>query len=61
MPKYNHAYTISFSVENDNPEGACPLEQMKALQEKLSLIATDKTEFENAFSSAPFDTYEVEE
>jgi hypothetical protein len=62
MPKYNHAYTIAFSLESDDPEGNDVTAEMlrDALTKRMRGLdsSTDSVEWIEA-TGAPFDTFET--
>jgi len=60
--KYNHAYTIAFSLESNHPKGddVTPDMYRTALLNRIKdLDATDAFDF-LASTDTPYDTYEVE-
>jgi hypothetical protein len=62
MPKYNHAFTISFEVITEDPEGGTLEERMAGLMKRLSLLLTDADEARGALmGDSPYDTYEMDE
>ena len=61
MRKYNHAYTVAFSVDSDDIQGA----DLTALDLLMALInrgkdLTEAGEWQEALG-APYDTYENQE
>lgn len=61
MPKYNHAFSVGFSLENELEEGhKTPMHELLAgmARRLASLIESNQQELE-AFDC--FDTFEVEE
>lgn len=63
MAKYNHAFTIAFSLESDHPTGDDVTGEMlaKALQKKIEELDSDGDIAWMEACDAPFDTYEVED
>jgi hypothetical protein len=62
MPRYNHALTVAYQVETDEPEIPTLEECIEALIERLSELLGDETEAREALlSEFPFDTYEVDD
>ncbi len=61
MKKYNHAYTVAFSVNSDHPEGRdlTDLDLFTALT-KRGIDLTEAGEWQEALG-APYDTYENQE
>lgn len=57
-PKYNHAFTIAFSIDHDHPEGEgiSPLEFTQALLRRIHDL-NENDEWDEAVG-APYDTYE---
>jgi len=57
--KYNHAATIAFTVENDDPDGnLTEKEIMHGLLRRLLLLLENPCEF--AECAEVYDTYEIE-
>jgi hypothetical protein len=61
MPKFNHAFTIAFSVVSDDPEGRDVTPDMfrAALLQRIAQLDAEKAYggWEQA-CDAPFDTYQ---
>jgi hypothetical protein len=59
--RFNHAYTIAFSLENGNEDGTATNEELfAALQRRLDDLRRSGDEIQEA-TGMPFDTYEVED
>lgn len=61
MTRYNHALTVAYEVESDNPEMPTLKEAWNALQKRMVQLEADPRERREALMvEIPFDTYEVE-
>lgn len=61
MPRYNHAYTVAFSLNSDHPDGEDVTPEMLRVALLRRIIQLDEDgEWEEAVG-APYDTYENEE
>lgn len=58
--KYNHAYDIAFSLENEDPHGFATAAEVRAAIINRLVNLSDDNELLEAVG-LPFDTYEVEE
>lgn len=60
--RYNHAYTLAFTVENENEDGSATNEELiKAVEERLASIRLHGGDEMQEACQPPFDSYEVEE
>lgn len=61
--KYNHAYTIAFSLESNHPTGddVTPDTYRTALLNRIKDLDESDEWAEVACNDMPYDTYEVEE
>lgn len=60
MPKYNHAYTVAFSLDSDHPDGEDVTPDMLRTALLKRMVDLDENrEWEEAVG-APFDSYEKE-
>lgn len=57
MPKFNHAFTVGFSIVNDSAEGEVTAAEIRAALQRVLAEYSDSDLLENA--GAPFDTYEI--
>ena len=59
--KYNHAFSVCFSIESEDPEGRdLTAEQIRDAIMRRVRMAYENKELHEAIG-APYDTYEVEE
>lgn len=60
MKRYNHAYTIAFTIENDNPDGNFTTTEVVAALNRRIADLLENDQFDEAIG-APFDTFENED
>jgi hypothetical protein len=62
-PKFNHAFTLAFSVVSQDPKGEDVTAEMlrAALQKRIEDLDSEGDLAWYEASDAPFDTYEIEE
>ena len=59
--RYNHAFDITFSLENENENGEATTEELiEALERRIKELKENPEEIIEA-CGYPFDTYQVEE
>lgn len=59
MARFNHAFSFSFSLENDSPNGEATAQELRHAIVRYLQELTDSEILENC--GCPFDTYENEE
>jgi hypothetical protein len=61
MKKYNHAFTVGFSIESDNDGDDITIDELwQGLEARLSDLRANRKEIGEA-CGVPFDTYENDE